>query len=109
MHEALLDRTQTWNGQDLQVDLTCDINPRVRGLLQDACEFGLLGSRANQEASSCSSSRKKQDHFKRVAFLEVLDLCASELLEAFGLGSDPSEEMDSEQQTPTCFGPLVAV
>ncbi|CAE7248752.1 clpP2 [Symbiodinium necroappetens] len=50
---------------------------------QDACEFGLLGSRANQE---------------------VLDLCASELLEAFGLGSDPSEEMDSEQQTPTCFG-----
>jgi len=50
---------------------------------QDACEFGLLGSRASQE---------------------VLDLCASELLEAFGLGSDPSEEMDSEQQTPTCFG-----
>eukprot|EP00439_Symbiodinium_sp_Y106_P068991 s167_g11.t2 len=53
------------------------------GVPKDACEFGLLGSRASQE---------------------VLDLCASELLEAFGLGSDPSEEMDSEQQTPTCFG-----
>ena len=39
---------------------------------------------------------------------QVLDACASQLLEGFGLGTGQSEEVDPEQQTFTCFGPQLS-
>ncbi|CAE6955826.1 unnamed protein product [Symbiodinium natans] len=63
--------------------LSLGIHGRVAAGQEDACNFALLGSRAN---------------------LEVLDTCSSQLLEGLGLGSDPSEDFDPEQQTLTCFG-----